>query len=307
MAAAPADVLVESLLVGVVDTHVHSGPSRVPRLLDHIDMIQQASAAGYRAIVTKDHYYDGAPLAALVNAHYGRQQGDGSCEMLSGVTLNDAVGGVNPRAVEASAAIGGRAVWLPTFASRNHIRWLHSGPSYQHPGSASNAEEVRPVDVLTPNGEVVDDLKHILDFMAGSGQVLIGGHLHADEIKIVFAEAIRRGVTRLLVLHPEEIVDGSYDDVRELVALGAYIEHSMNVFLPDSRFKEHEPEVLHEYIEAGGVDHTILASDLGQSDNPNPIDGMRDAIRMALGWGYSEDDVRALTSRNGAALFGLSL
>jgi len=295
--------LVESLLVGVVDTHVHSGPSTVARAIDHIEMVENASAVGYRAIVTKDHYYDGAPVAALVNAHFGHLE----TTMISGVALNNAAGGLNPYAVEQSAAMGGRIVWLPTFTSRNHIAWQSAEATYAHPGVSQRTLPVLPVDVLTSSGEVVDELKQVLDVVAATGQVLAGGHLHVDEIRIIFAEAARRGVTRLLVLHPEEIVHATLADVAELAAMGAYIEHSMNLFIDGSSFRALEESELRALIDAASVSRTILASDLGQRGNILPIDGMRETIRICLRLGYPPEDIRRMISRNGAELFGLDL
>lgn len=291
---------IDDLLRGAVDTHVHSGPSRVPRALDHIEMMEAAAAAGYRAFVTKDHYYDGAPMAALVNAHYGHL----GTRMYSGLVLNAAVGGLNAAAVEASAALGGRAVWLPTYSSRNHIRWQQNEAAYAHPGVAAGGAG-KAVDVVTDAGAVVDELKEVLDVVASHDQVLISGHLHITEVATVFDEARRRGVTRLLLLHPPEIIDASVNDVADLAAHGVYIEHSMNLFLEGSPFRHFEKEVLHDYLRAASAARTVLASDLGQPDSIHPIDGMRATIAMCLDFGYSPDDVRSMTGHNAAELFGI--
>src|SRR4051812_21421123 len=48
---------IEALLKGAIDLHCHSGPSVMPRRIDHIDAIEDARAHGIRAILFKDHYY----------------------------------------------------------------------------------------------------------------------------------------------------------------------------------------------------------------------------------------------------------
>src|SRR3569833_4689958 len=48
---------ISRLLVGAVDLHCHSGPSVMPRDLNHIEAMQEAAAAGFRAMLIKDHYY----------------------------------------------------------------------------------------------------------------------------------------------------------------------------------------------------------------------------------------------------------
>ena len=53
----PAEVA--ELLVGAIDLHCHSGPAAMPRILDHHDELLDAAAAGFRAVLYKDHCYPG--------------------------------------------------------------------------------------------------------------------------------------------------------------------------------------------------------------------------------------------------------
>ena len=61
---------IDQLLQGAIDPHVHSGPSVAPRGIDHLELLREASAAGYAAIVTKDHDYSGVMTAALISKHH---------------------------------------------------------------------------------------------------------------------------------------------------------------------------------------------------------------------------------------------
>ena len=58
---------VAGLLVGAVDLHCHSGPSVMPRCIDHIEAMKQAADVGFRAVLIKDHYYSASPVTQLVN------------------------------------------------------------------------------------------------------------------------------------------------------------------------------------------------------------------------------------------------
>ena len=113
--------------------------------------------------------------------------------------------------------------------------------------------------------------------------VLASGHLHVSETWLVFEEAQRRGVKRLVFTHPEDIVDASLNDVKGIAAMGAFVEHSLCMFLDGCKFKSCEAEDLRKQIEAGGVEQTILASDLGQVGTYSPLDGMRRGIRDVHG------------------------
>src|SRR3569833_4129961 len=258
---------ISRLLVGAVDMHCHSGPSVMPRDLYLLEAMQEAAAAGFRAMLIKDHYYSATPITEMLNQAYGHLK----VTMLSGVPLNNAVGGFNKHAVDHGIALGARLVWLPTFSARNHI----DSPYGTRAGFPHTIRKMIPFEPLTPlddEGQVKDEVKEILDLIAQNDVILAGGHLHISEIFPVFEEALKRGVQRLLVNHPSFIVGASHEDIRRLVAMGAYIEHSLCMFkeIPKRKRGPFPPEELHKLIQSGTMERTILASDLGQQNNKQP-------------------------------------
>jgi hypothetical protein len=301
--AGPADANVErridALLQGAIDPHVHSGPSIAPRGLDHVELLQQASAAGFAAVVTKDHDYSSVMTAALIRKHFPELK----TKIYPSIVLNNVVGGLNPYAVEHTAALGGKIVWLPTLAAENHLRW-QAQAKWTHPASSDQMRPVTPVMVLNDDKSVRDDAKEILDIVAKNDMVLASGHLHVSETWIVFEEARRRGVKRLVLTHPEDIVDASLNDVKGIAAMGAFVEHSLCMFLDGCKFKSCDAADLRRQIDAGGVEQTILASDLGQVGTYSPLDGMRRGIKMCIDLGYSDDDIRKMVSTNAARAMG---
>jgi hypothetical protein len=293
---------ISRLLVGAVDMHCHSGPSVMARDINHIQAMQEAADAGFRAILIKDHYYSATPITEMLNQAYGHLK----VTLFSGVPLNNAVGGFNKHAVDHGIALGARLVWLPTFSSKNHI----DSPYGIKAGFPHTIKKMIPFDPLTPidaNGKVKDEVKEILDIIAQNDVILAGGHCHISEILPVFEEARKRGVKRLLVNHPSFIVGASHDEIRQLVAMGAYIEHSLCMFIPVARRKRDPfpPEELDGLIKAGTVDRTILASDLGQRGADHPVTGFRNVIRICINLGYSDEDIHKMISRNPLELLGI--
>ncbi len=293
---------IASLLVGIVDPHVHTGPSIAPRALDHLDYARDASKAGIAAIVTKDHDYSGVMTAWMIHKHYPEL----TTKVYSGIVLNNVVGGLNPYAVEHTAAMGGKVCWLPTLTAENHLRWEKSS-SWAHPASTTKIRPASAVPVVSKDGQLLDATKEIIDICAKSGMALASGHLHISETWLIFEEGKRRGLERMILTHPEEIVGASLNDVKGLAALGAQVEHSVGFFLEGCKFKVAEPADLINQIEAAGVDNTILASDLGQVGKGcfHPIEGFRRAIKICIDAGYSDADIRKMVSTNAARAIGV--
>jgi len=293
------DAVADALLKGALDLHVHSGPSTMPRQVDHFQATEEAAAAGMRGILFKDHHYSVAPFIPIME----RLLGHLDVAMYSGLVLNNTVGGLNPFVVDAQLKMGAKLIWMPTAQSANHIRSSHGKTRL-----ASNVA-LKPapgITVVDPYGELLDEVKEILDSIAAFDAILSSGHLHISEIWTLFEEAKKRGVKRLLINHPMYGLHFSYDDIAQLAEFGALVEQSACLYI-DSRFNVFSPEELKEHILAAGVAHSSIGSDLGQVDNPTPVEGMRQAIKLCLALGFSEDDVRLMVRDNPAKLVGLPL
>ena len=292
------EALAASLLRGALDLHVHSGPSTMPRQLDHLQAAEEAAAAGMRGLLFKDHHYSVAPFIPLME----RVLGDRGLAMYSGLVLNNSTGGFNPFVVDAQLKMGAKLIWMPTAQAANHIRSAHRKVRL-----ASNVElrSSPALSVVDGYGNILDEVKQILDMIAEFDAILSSGHLHVWEIWRLFEEAKKRGVKRLLINHPMYGLHFTYEDIRDLAAMGALVEQSAGMYV-DSRFNVYSPQELKEHILAAGVAHSSIGSDLGQVDNPTPVEGMRQAIKLCLALGFTEAEVRTMVADNPARLVGLS-
>ncbi|ATE78173.1 DUF6282 family protein [Pseudomonas frederiksbergensis] len=294
---------IDSLMRGAIDLHCHSGPSVMPRYCDHVEAMREASEAGLRAVLLKDHYYSCTPVTTLLNKHFSELD----VHMLSGVPLNNSVGGLNVHAVEHGLKLGAKLVWMPTFSSANHIAHHHQDEKFteKFPQTTQRMLQPIPLTVLDENGRLKEEVKAILDLIAAEDVVLSAGHLNIKEIWPLFEEARNRGVKRLLVNHPTYVVDATLEDMRQLAREGVYMEHSMCMWVPGSKFKFYDDQFLQQVIEAGTVGLTILGSDLGQQGNPSIAEGFRNVIGQLLDLNYSDEDIRKMTSGNASRLMNL--
>jgi len=297
--SAPAlEARIDALLRGAIDMHCHSGPSVMPRRLDHIEALEEAASAGMRALLFKDHFYSVTPVVELLRDRYAHL----GVEMVSGVPLNDTCGGLNPYAVDHGLKLGARLIWMPTFSAANHIRHNYRGHKLV---TAKPMKPAKMLTVIDEDGKIKDEVKEILDQIAEHDAVLSGGHLHISEIFKLFDEAIARGVKRRLVQHPTYTIDATLADIRQLAEAGTFLEHSLCMYIEGSRFQHWTGEELREVIQAGTVEQTILGSDLGQVQNPTPVTGFRAVIGLCINLGFSDDDIRQLVGGNAARLLGL--
>jgi hypothetical protein len=292
---------VAALLVGAVDLHCHSGPAAMPRVLDHHEAMMDCATAGFRALLYKDHYYLGVPHAVILEKLFP----DTGVRLFSGLVLNNASGGINPHAVDHAASIGAKIIWMPTVSAENHIAQL-TGQGKTFPKTKRKMLDPIPLTALDANGAISDAAKACLDIIAEANIILAGGHLPARELHLLFDEARRRGVQKMLVNHPTYLIGCTDADIRSLVGLGAYMEHSICMFA-DGKSKKFDAGELAHLIDVAGVDRTILSSDLGLLDNPRPVEGFRQIVRMLLDLQFSPTDIRALISTNAAGLLDLDV
>jgi len=286
------------VLDGAVDLHVHSGPSPFPRRLNHVEASYDAARINMRAILIKSHHHNTVmDLLAMEE-----QLKDAPTPAYGGVALNSEVGGVNPSAVAVAIQMGGRAVWGPTVSAAQHIK-AHSHDD-GFPTAGSNLEE-KEESIWASDGNVSAEAVRVTQLVAEAGIMLTGGHLDAESQKAFFATAKENGVTRLLLHHPDFIVDVPETDIEELLSYGAFVEHEMSMYHPDVIAPGFPITQLVDWIQKIGPERTVIDSDLGQKINPLPVDGYIYVIQQLLDHGIAEKDIRQMICRNTAFLLGL--
>jgi hypothetical protein len=199
----------------MADLHVHAAPSLLPRHGDDRTTVAAERAVGFSTVVLKAH--EGSTVERATAA------GDGA---FGGIVLNSPVGGANPDAVEIAARLGGRVVWMPTVSSRTHKAGAASPELAVHRGF-----ELRLVEVITDDMALRPEWFDVLDVVAAHDLLLASGHLSAAETAVLFTEARRRGVQRLMVNHPTlAFLHWNSESASALRDLGAYLELGI---LPD--------------------------------------------------------------------------
>lgn len=289
---------VAGLLKGAIDLHCHSGPAAMPRILDHHEALLDAAGAGFRALLYKDHFYLGVAHCVMLEKLVPT-----GVKLYSGLALNNASGGINPHAVNHAVNIGAKIVWLPTLSAKNHIEQVE-GQGKTFPKTAKRMLSPDPLSALDANGRISDATKEVLDLIAEGDIILAGGHLPASELIMVFEEAGKRGVRKMLVNHPTYIVGCTDDDMKALVELGAYLEHSISMFV-EGTGKIFGPDELSHYIQIAGSERTVLSSDLGLRGSPRPLEGFRQIVAMLLDLQVSPKDIRTMIGNNAARLLNL--
>jgi hypothetical protein len=295
--ATPSPALLK-VLDGAVDLHVHSGPSPFPRRLNHVEASYDAARINMRAILIKSHHHNTVmDLLAMQN-----QLKDAPTPAYGGVALNSEVGGINPSAVAVAIQMGGRAVWAPTVSAGQHIR-AHSHDD-GFPTIGANLEE-KEESIWDADGNVSAETVRVTQLVAEADIMLSGGHLDAESMKALFATAQENGARRLLLHHPDFIVNASHSDVEEMVGYGAFVEHELSMYHPAVEAPGFPIQQLVDWIERIGPEHTVIDSDLGQKVNPLPVDGYIHVIGQLLDHGVAEQDIRQMICRNTAFLLGL--
>src|SRR5262245_4634359 len=91
------------MLEDAVDLYCHANPDILPRRGDDIGLATESKQDGFRAALHRHHFSPTAERTQLARDATG-------FDLLGAIVLNDAVGGINPYAVELALRMG--AVWV---------------------------------------------------------------------------------------------------------------------------------------------------------------------------------------------------
>jgi hypothetical protein len=278
----------ENPLAGVIDIHAHCAPDSTPRSIDAIDLARLAKSRGMRGLVLKNHYQPTASLAYMV-----RKEVPG-IEVFGGVDLYLSGVGMNPVAVEHRAATTGgygRVVWMSTFDSEAQVRY---------------SKQDRPFVRVSQNGQLLPETRRVIAVIAKHNLVMATGHVSAEEGLMLIREARTQGVQHMVVTHAMLApIHMSDPQMLEAAKMGAYIEFVYNGLLGSYKeftFKDYARAVRHV-----GVDHCILASDMGQPANPLHPDGLVALFDGLKKEGFTQAEINRMAKENPARLLGLEL
>ncbi|MPZ51790.1 MAG: hypothetical protein GEU79_03490 [Acidimicrobiia bacterium] len=292
---------IDRVLAGTIDLHCHSGPSPFPRRIDHVEALRQAQDAGMRAIVVKSHHHNTVmDLLAMAPRLEGM-----TADVFGGIALNNQVGGINPHAVDLSLKLGGRIVWFPTISSGRHIEHHAAHPNLKFPKSSVELMATDALDIFGEDGDLRPEVHSIINQIKEADAVLAGGHMDPERITALMEAAKTAGLKRLLINHPDFVVEADTKQVQRFVELGAVIEHSLCMYDEESSFYHWDVGSLVDRIELVGPENTSLGSDLGQVGNPLPVDSYRKICGQLLDSGFDEKQVRMMTHDNPARLLGI--
>ncbi len=293
----PAPVPEVSPVEGLIDLHVHCAPDVFDRSVDDHDAARLYRARGMEAFALKSHTLVTADRAWLARRHVEGIRAYG------GVTLNSAVGGLNPDAVEWMVRIQGalgRMVWFPTFDAEHHAR---------HFGNGSGG-----IAVVDARGEVVPAARRVLDVCARHRLIVATGHVSAREALALVRAAREAGCDRISVTHAMMEVPGfTLDELREAASLGAKLELAAvgDLMGPDAHlawmraWRRVPFAEMARAVREVGAEHFHLSTDMGQMGNPLPVDGYALLVEGLVAAGVTRAQIQTMGREvPGALLLG---
>lgn len=270
------------------DSHVHAAPDVVDRRSADIALGRAYARAGATGFVLKAHYESTVGRARAVADITG-------LTVHGGIALNQHTAGVNPAAVAASLAAGGRVVWMPTADAHTQARAGLPRLCDHEPRLPSHAYAVPPVDPRTQ--EAVD---LVLALVADHDAVLATGHLSGKECRWLSDRADHFGITRLLFTHPSYTVPGlDPAAVRDLVEHRGLAEITAYQLLHQPGCT---PAMLARVAEAAGP-ALVLSSDAGQPDSPTAPEALRWLVDTLVAEGLDRAWLEDAASHTPTSLF----
>ncbi len=233
-----------------------------------------------RGFIFKSHEYPTVPVAYVLNKMVP------GIDVFGSIALDYEVGGLNPAALEASAKMGARKVWMPTFSADHWSRTRNNRPG---------------IRVLNDDGTLIDVIDDLLSIIQQFDMILGTGHLSTEEQLALVKEARRRRI-KTVVTHADFWIPAEAQ--KQMAEMGAFIEHAYIICTPG-----HGTATAAEIaatIRTHGPQQSILSTDLGQAFNPAPAEGFRMWIAAMLREDFTPREVEVMVKDNPAGLLGLA-
>lgn len=295
---------VDELLQGGIDIHIHGAPLG-GWLAGRPTMVQtciEASEAGMKALVFKDHYTMNNNCAIIVQDFLDRMATDRKeqgvdftpVQVFGGITLNEHVGGMNLKAVKTALDYGRcKEIWLPSLDA------AHQRESMDMEGG---------IRVSDGSGALTEEMIAILDVLAdynrndvGERVCLSACHVSNEEKFDILRYVKRKGMdVKILLDHvTQELTMLTPDEAKEMIDLGGYLEFAECSCIPWPGMQDwviafdYSFRLLKELLAEKGPEQLVLITDAGQPGN-EPIPGWKMFIKTLLAQGISEEHINIM-------------
>src|SRR6266566_4995722 len=222
-----------------------------------------------------------SPIAGLMDTHvhaapdvFGRSMDDEEAASL-----------YKERGLEA-LVLKNHVVRFPTFDADNHVKHFKDAPE--------------GIKVLGADGTVLPAVRDVLKICAEQKLVVHSGHLSPTEALALIEAGRDAGVNRMVVTHAQfEVVNMSLEQMKKAASMGAKLELcAMGTLMgPEAHlaWMRHWRRVKVEETAAAvrevGAQNFVLATDLGQTGNPSPADGLQLFVTDLMKTEVSKDDI----------------
>lgn len=235
-----------------------------------------------RAVMIKSHVTLTSDRATMA------EQVVPSVHVFGGLALNYEVGGLNPVAVESALRMQARQIWMPTKDAANNRRVKG--------GSGG-------ISLLDDDGNLQAPVLEILALISESDAILGTGHISTEETFALVRQARLQRVDKILITHPESPSSWmQLNAQRELADEGVLFERCYYSSLIGGA----PVEEIAGNIRRIGVASTVLATDLGQTDTPSPVEGMRIYLAQLVAAGISVGEITRMAGEIPARLLDLA-
>ena len=281
----------DELLEGAIDSHIHIYPDYVPRTCDIIELGINASKAGMRAVVCKDHFFSSVGQAwgaeRVLEEMKRKEELEHTCKILGTHILAWSHHPDQVHLISKYPNLG--AIYFCTMTGG-----LQSGPELK---------------IIDDNGEVTSEVKECITLAAEYKICIMTGHRSPDEAMAIVRACHETG-GRVLVTHASACsfgpgMAGGVEHAKEMAGLGAYLELGANKWMPSIIWPIVDPNIVCEYIREVGAENIIANTDYGQVLVCDPIEGFRLFIRGMLHWGITKDEIKTMIQTNPAKVLYL--
>lgn len=292
----------EEIIKGSCDLHVHSGPALVPRGVDHVEAVRACAEAGMRALVIKDQHVPSGNVAQVLQKYFVKD--NENFNVYGGLVLGNTQGGLNPAVVEAAIGYDIKIVWMPVLSAQYHkerTALMNSAATSTLPKPKYPLKFNPPQTILDSCGRLLPPISDILKLIADADIILATGHLDpTTEVPLLLDEALKQGVKKIVITHPEFFKDHTIEQMRAYSDAGFIVEHILATIYS----KKQTYDELFALVQEGGK-NVIISSDLGQVGRPNPVVGLTCFVEEMQNRGMSDETLRRIMCDNQRKLLGL--